>query len=363
MALVLDSTHCYLGAARTRNQRRVVDARVKRLKQCHLCAAAASYGYAALTEKLVGFSSIPFTFIVLPQLVQNYANIQAGQFSALAAISWVGWCAGLAGNALMCTYLASKRERAAVVVQLIGIASNMAVLSQLWSAKVMPTQAFSAVLVASLVVAAAGWLQSRSKLADRSWLALEALVGMAGVALAPQVLWSSFAAGPPSLKPSLVGAAGVAAWLQQKQSRQDMRKAISALPGLCATAMFALSPIPQLVRNFSDLSSLAGLSVGTMLLALVGNACCIPRALYTRDPAWTFGSTWGCLLMGWAQLLSMYLGVNPETGYRFLPGVGFTGITIALYGYLFWVMTTDAREKGLSTPLASYPDVYNKRLS
>lgn len=68
------------------------------------------------------------------------------------------------------------------------------------------------------------------------------------------------------------------------------------------------------VRNFSDLSSLAGLSLGTMLLALIGNAACIPRALYTRDPAWTFGSTWGCLLMGWAQLLSLYLGLNPETG-------------------------------------------------
>jgi hypothetical protein len=51
-----------------------------------------------------------------------------------------------------------------------------------------------------------------------------------------------------------------------------------------------------------------------MLLALVGNAVCIPRALFTRDPAWTFGSTWGCLLMGWAQLLSLYLGVNPDTG-------------------------------------------------
>lgn len=68
------------------------------------------------------------------------------------------------------------------------------------------------------------------------------------------------------------------------------------------------------VRNFSDLSSLAGLSLGTMLLALVGNAACMPRALYTRDAAWAFGSTWGCLLMGWAQLLCLALGVNPETG-------------------------------------------------
>lgn len=68
------------------------------------------------------------------------------------------------------------------------------------------------------------------------------------------------------------------------------------------------------VRNFSDLSSLAGLSVGTMLLALLGNSACIPRALFTRDPAWTFGSTWGAIMMGWAQCLSLTLGVNPETG-------------------------------------------------
>jgi hypothetical protein len=51
-----------------------------------------------------------------------------------------------------------------------------------------------------------------------------------------------------------------------------------------------------------------------MLLALLGNSACIPRALFTRDPAWTFGSTWGAIMMGWAQCLSLTLGVNPETG-------------------------------------------------
>ncbi|KAF8069413.1 SKI3 [Scenedesmus sp. PABB004] len=320
-------------------------------------AAPSSYG--ELTQRLVGLSSLPFTFIVVPQVLQNLANIQAGQLAALAAISWVGWCAGLAGNGLMAVYLAARGERTAVNVQLIGIASNLAVLAQLWHAQVMPTQAFAAVLVAAGAVAAASAARAAGRLGDAQWLPFEALAGAVGVGAAPQVLWSAFVPGPASPAPSLVAAAAAALWLKQRQlgSQQALRKAISQLPGLCATAMFALSPIPQLVRNFSDLSSLAGLSLGTMLLALLGNAVCIPRALFTRDPAWTFGATWGCLLMGWAQLLSLALGTNPATGARFLPVPAFLALSASLFGYLSWVVTTDAREKGLP-PLASYADVY-----
>jgi hypothetical protein len=124
---------------------------------------------------------------VIPQVLQNHAYIQAGQFSALAAISWVGWCAGLAGNALMCTYLASKQESAAVRVQLIGIASNIVVLGQLWYAKVMPVNAFAGALCASIAIAVGGVLRSTGKMSERQWLPFEALVGAAGVAAAPQV--------------------------------------------------------------------------------------------------------------------------------------------------------------------------------
>ncbi|WIA10336.1 hypothetical protein OEZ85_010528 [Tetradesmus obliquus] len=260
----------------------------------------------------------------------------------------------------MCTYLASKKEATAVNVQLIGIVSNVVVLSQLWYAQVMPLQAFAGVLAASVAISVAGLLYSRGKMTDRSWLPFEALVGAVGVGAAPQVLWASFVSGHASLAPSLVAAAAAALWLKQKQlqSVQELRRGISQLPGLCATAMFALAPIPQLVRNFSDLSSLTGLSLGTMLLALIGNAVCIPRALFTRDAAWTFGSTWGCLLMGWAQLLSLYLGVNPDTGARFLAAPVFAAISVVLFSYLGWVVSTDARAKGLPHALSSYPDVY-----
>jgi hypothetical protein len=154
---------------------------------CNATASDGAAGYAALTEKLVGFSSLPFTFIVVPQLIQNNANIMQGQFSALSAISWVGWCAGLSGNALMCTYFASKQERMAVKVQLLGIASSILVLAQLWWAQVMPTKAFAGALAASAAVAIASLLQAQGKMSNRSWMTFEALVSAVGVAAVPQV--------------------------------------------------------------------------------------------------------------------------------------------------------------------------------
>lgn len=43
---------------------------------------------------------------------------------------------------------------------------------------------------------------------------------------------------------------------------------------------------------------------------------------------------------------------------RFLSPPLFVGLSVLLFGYLAWMMTTDAREKGLAHPLASYPDVF-----
>ena len=49
-------------------------------------------------------------------------------------------------------------------------------------------------------------------------------------------------------------------------------------------------------------------------LALLGNCLCVPRALWSRDAAWAFGTTWGALSMGWGNLLCCFLGRSAETG-------------------------------------------------
>lgn len=43
---------------------------------------------------------------------------------------------------------------------------------------------------------------------------------------------------------------------------------------------------------------------------------------------------------------------------RFLAAPVFAALSVALFSYLGWVVSTDAREKGLPHALASYPDVY-----
>lgn len=88
---------------------------------------------------------------------------------------------------------------------------------------------------------------------------------------------------------------------------------LNAFPGWSATLLFALSPLPQLVRNLLEPSSLAGLAVGTMCLGLLGNALMVPRALWVRDKAWLTGTAWACFATA-GQLLSMALGTSPATG-------------------------------------------------
>ena len=42
----------------------------------------------ATTDRLVSFSAIPFSVLVLPQVVQNAVNMLNGQAASLSIISW-----------------------------------------------------------------------------------------------------------------------------------------------------------------------------------------------------------------------------------------------------------------------------------
>ena len=73
------------------------------------------------------------------------------------------------------------------------------------------------------------------------------------------------------------------------------------------SAAHAVAVVTLQINNFEVPTSLEGLSLGTILLALVGNGLMVPRALFTRDSIWLLGSAWGSSF-GWLQLLSMFVG-------------------------------------------------------
>ena len=120
-----------------------------------------------------------------------------------------------------------------------------------------------------------------------------------------------------------------------------IKKTWNGISAWTATLLFAFQPIGQLVCNFANPSSLAGLSLNFSLLAMAGNGLMVPRALHTRDKIWltgmcafcqtsfvdvtgcVTGTLWGSSMMGWAQLLCLYVA-GLQTGYVRTPSVAHT---------------------------------------
>ncbi|EFN52811.1 hypothetical protein CHLNCDRAFT_138476 [Chlorella variabilis] len=311
--------------------------------------------WGALTDRMVSFSTIPFLFLFLPQLAKNYVNLASGNTAALAVLSWLSYLTGLGGNTLLLSYFASKFEKNAVVVQALGIASSFAVLTQIRVAGFMPRAVYAglAVVVGLQAILTGLKLSGRlegSKAGQQLWGTWQKVLGLAGLAGVPQVLWATFQPHSTSMLPwQLTLAAGCAVvaleslgWLPA-----PLRGLWAAASAWTATALFMLQPISQLVRNFQDPASLPGLSLATILLAAAGNGLMVPRALWTRDWIWLTGSLWGASCFGWAQMLSMFLGSSPATGQRFLSGPLFAAFTVLLWGWLAatFHLTARARRK------------------
>jgi hypothetical protein len=264
-----------------------------------------------------------------------------------------GYLSGLLGNMLMLTHFAGRGERSAVNVQLVGIVNNMLVLGLVAAARFMPLAAFVATcaLVATAVVMCTGRIAGRfgSGLplpvspdgGLSAWSSWQLAIGVAGLALIPQVAANMLMHGQLGAGPIATGLALGAAWAAAQMRNEDTRRQLAGvaeqLPGWAATLLFALSPLPQLVRNFTEPGSLEGLSLGTMLLALAGNALMLPRSLFTRDRVWIVGASWGCTA-GWGQLLSMHVG-----GY--LEAAPFALLTVALLAFVGLTLRENARHR------------------
>ncbi|KAK9868469.1 hypothetical protein WJX84_006809 [Apatococcus fuscideae] len=295
---------------------------------------------------------------MMPQVVKNASNFMAGNARALAALSWVGYSSSYFGNLLLLAYFVTKQEREAALIQAIGVASNTAVLAQIWAAGYMPGTAFGAVILLSSAALVITGLKVTGKLEagrkrGKIWTAWHQALGLIGVALLPQAIWATFSSTITPLPACIAGATG-AAFLALDRSGQlppAMRGHWASVPGWTATLLFMFQPLAQAVSNFSGTADLAGLSVGSLLLAMTGNGLMVPRALAMRDAVWLTGSTWGTLLT-WTQLLSLFVSFTPSGG-RYFPGWIFAVTSILLAGYLAVIAFKDAEARRPSMTTSS----------
>jgi len=341
-----------------------------------------------VTMSLASCATVPFLFLTMPQIVKNTSLIAAGRPDALAAVSWQGQVAGLLGNMLLLSYFADKGELSASFVQIVGTCATGALLTQMCLAGHIPVApfAFAAGVVAAGLILSGFRMLGRVGPVDRDgvpcvgnvqcavsfdeddrgrkgpgatihgwflrvsnglWDFYTHATGIVGLAALPQIglmsLLPQSLAAQCGVYPGCAGAA-LGTLLIILNYRGKLPPAVAsawgALSGWTATLLFMSMPVAQLASNFANPQTLEGLSVLSALLAMTGNALMVPRALFTRDVIWLTGSTWGCTLMGWGVMLSLFLGHRAD-GARYIGPGAFTALTAAFFAYLVGVWLVD----------------------
>lgn len=90
------------------------------------------------------------------------------------------------------------------------------------------------------------------------WSTWQAFLGIAGLAVVPQVLWQTFTTSSSMLPGIIAGAAGVglAIIAQFVQLPEPVVRFRAALGACTATLLFMLQPVAQLAANFTNPASL-----------------------------------------------------------------------------------------------------------
>ncbi|XP_058103792.1 maltose excess protein 1-like, chloroplastic [Magnolia sinica] len=308
----------------------------------------------SLTARFAGAANVPFLLLQLPQIVLNARNLLAGNKSALFAVPWLGMLTGLLGNLSLLSYFAKKKETEAVLVQTLGVVSTYVVIAQLAMAESMPLPHFTVTTVVVAFGLILNFLNYFNLLHAGIWLFWEDFITIGGLAVLPQVMWSTFVPFVPnSILPGatafMVAVVAVIMARTGKLSEKGV-KFVRSLSGWTATLLFMWMPVTQMLTNYLNPDNIKGLSAFSMLLAMIGNGLMIPRALFTRDLMWFTGSAWASFLHGWGNLICMYC-FNSISKEFFLA---------ATAGFLLWLGTTlwrDTKAYGYSSPVRSLKEL------
>ncbi|KAK1262109.1 hypothetical protein QJS04_geneDACA008973 [Acorus gramineus] len=308
----------------------------------------------SLTAKFAGAANLPFLLLQLPQIILNAQNLLAGNKAALFAVPWLGMLTGLLGNLSLLSYFAKKRETEAVFVQTLGVISTYIVILQLAMAEAMPLPQF---VVTSVVVGfglVLNFLNYFSLLNEVVWRSWEDFITIGGLAVLPQVMWSTFVPFIPSsiLPGALACTMAVVAVVMARTGKLSEKgiKFVGSMSGWTATLLFMWMPVAQMWTNYLNPDNIKGLSAFSMLLGMIGNGLLIPRALFIRDLMWFTGSSWASFMLGWGNLACMYC-------YNSIGRELFLSATIGLFIWIGMALWRDTKAYGYSSPLRSLKEL------
>ena len=342
-----------------------------------------------VTMSLASCATVPFLFLTMPQIVKNTSLIAAGRPTRSPPCRGKDKSRAFLGNMLLLSYFADKGELSASFIQIVGTCATGALLTQMCLAGHIPVApfAFAAAAVAAGLVLSGFRMLGRIGPVDRDgvpcvgnvqcavsfdeddtdgkggpgatihgwflrvsnglWDFYTHATGIVGLAALPQIGLMSL------LPPTLAAQCGV--YPEVRRRRVGHALDHLKLPGQAsARGGVGVGRAQRLDRhaalhvhaggatggNFANPQTLEGLSILSALLAMTGNALMVPRALFTRDVIWLTGSTWGCTLMGWGVMLSLFLGHRAD-GARYIGPGAFTALTAAFFAYLVGVWLID----------------------
>ncbi|XP_019464845.1 PREDICTED: maltose excess protein 1, chloroplastic-like [Lupinus angustifolius] len=304
----------------------------------------------SLTAKFSAAANIPFLLLQMPQILLNARNLMAGNNTALFAVPWLGMLTSLLGNLSLLSYFAKKKEKEAMVVQTLGVVSTYVVIVQLALAETMPLPYFLATSVVVVSGVVLNFLNYFGLLNAGIWRFWEDFITVGGLAVLPQIMWSTFVPYiPNSILPGatafVIAVLAVTMARSGKLSEEGV-KFIGGISGWTATLLFMWMPISQMWTNYLNPENMKGLSAFSILLAMIGNGLLLPRALLVRDFMWFTGSTWATLFYGYGNIACL----------RFLNIISNEFFLAATVGLVSWIGVTLWRDSvihGYKSPLDS----------
>ncbi|KAG6518685.1 maltose excess protein 1-like, chloroplastic [Zingiber officinale] len=310
--------------------------------------------WESLTSRFAGAANIPFLLLQLPQIILNARNLLSGNNAALFAVPWLGMLTGLLGNLSLVSYFVEKKETEAVIVQSLGVVSTYVVIAQLTMAQAMPLPQFAATTVVVALGLVVNFLNYFGWVDGAIWNLWEDFITIGGLAVLPQVMWSTFVPFvPSSILPGVISftlAAATVILARTGKLSEKATKLVGSLSGWTATLLFMWMPVAQMWTNYLNPDNIRGLSSFTMLLSMMGNGLMIPRALFIRDLMWFTGSTWASFLQGWGNLFCMY-SLNTISREFFF------GTTIGLLLWTGMALWRDSVAYGYNNPLRSIKEL------